>query len=110
MTKRQLLTELQTATTAQIDKGIKQLEALLAENEEYHFCFTKHKPASTREEQDKNDFFHDFSFFIGCTYINLITTYTEDDRYCYYSKQFRVSSRPTSVLELKNLYDILKEK
>lgn len=41
-------------------------------------------------EMYKNDFFHDFSFFIGCDYFDLMTTYTEDEHWCYYSKQFKL--------------------
>lgn len=107
--KQLFLTELPIATTAQIDKGIKQLEALFSECEEYQHCFRDRRPAPTREEQDKNDFFHDFSFFIGCAYFDLMTTYTEDEHWCYYSKQFKLSSRYIFMPYLKRVYSLLLE-
>ncbi len=110
MTPNQLIREqIPTASTAQIDKGIKQLEAALAEYDEYKHCFISHTPAPTREEQDKNDFFHDFSFFIGCVYFNLWTTYTEDEKFCYYSHQYKMSSRNMGITSLKLIHGLLSE-
>lgn len=107
--KQLFLTELPIATTAQIDKGIKQLEALFSEYEEYHHCFRERTPAPTREEQDKNDFFHDFSFFIGCAYFDLMTTYTEDENWCYYNKQFKLLSQYIFMSYLKRVHSLLVE-
>ena len=107
--KQLFMTELPMATTAQIDTGIKQLEALFSEHEEYRYCLRDRRPAPTREEQDKNDFFHDFSFFIGCAYFDLMTTYTEDENWCYYSKQFKLSSRYIFMPYLKRVHSLLLE-
>ena len=105
--KQLFMTELPIATTAQIDTGIKQLEALFSEYEEFQHCIRNRRPAPTREEQDKNEFFHDFSFFIGCAYFEIMTTYTEDEYFCHYSKQFKLLSRNIFMPYLKRVHSLL---
>ena len=105
--KQLFLAELPTAPTAQIDNGINQLEALFSEYEEYHHCFGGQLPAATQEERDKNDFYHDFSFFIGCVYFDLRTVYTEEERFCQYSYQFRMSARYIPMTFLKQYYSLM---
>ena len=107
--KQLFLAELPIATTAQIDKGIEQLEALFSEHEEYRHCLRDRRPAPTREEQDKNEFFHNFSFFIGCAYFDLMTTYTADEYFCYNSTRFKLSSRNIFMPYLKRVHSLLLE-
>ena len=107
--KQLFMTELPMATTAQIDTGIKQLEALFSEHEEYRYCLRDRRPAPSREEQDKIEFFHNFSFFIGCAYFDLMTTYTADEYFCYYSTQFKLSSRNIFMPYLKRVHSLLLE-
>ena len=107
--KQLFLAELPTAPTSQIDKGIKQLEALFSEYEEYEHRFIFRATEPTRKEMDKNDFFHDFSFFIGCAYFDLMTTYTEDEHWCYYSKQFKLLSQYIFMPYLKRVHSLLVE-
>ena len=54
--KQLFLAELPIATTAQIDKGIEQLEALFSEHEEYRHCLRDRRPAPTRENKTKMNF------------------------------------------------------